>query len=110
MRWYDDLYVGYGLLGKRDEIINKIKRGKVMLNKYVITLPRNNYDVLEIYPSYVLKQKWYLDSDMVVVGIAEGKEEALDMMQLIIMDCLHDTGNVKVKEYILNQMGKKNSL
>lgn len=107
MRWYDDLYIGYNLLEKRDKVVKNIKKGKSMFNKYVLTLPMNDYDVLDIYPSYVLMQKWYRYSDMVVVGIAEGKEEAMDMMQLIIMDCFQDTGGLKVKEYILEQMANK---
>ena len=96
MRWYEDLYVGYNLLDKKRQVIRKIKNGKPQLNKYVITLPQNDYDTLEIYPSNILNQKWYRDSDMVVVGITEGMEEAMDMIQLIIMDCLNDTGEVKV--------------
>lgn len=86
MRWYEDLYVGYNLLDKKRQVIRKIKNGKPQLNKYVITLPQNDYDTLEIYPSNILNQKWYRDSDMVVVGITEGMEEAMDMIQLIIMD------------------------
>ena len=104
MRWYEDIYVGYNLLDKKRQVIRKIKNGRIQFNKYVITLPQNNYDTLEIYPSNVLTQKWYRDSDMIVVGIAEGMEEALDMMQLIIMDCLHDTGDVYVKKYIMSKM------
>ena len=92
MRWYDDLYVGYNLLDKKRQVMWKIKRGKQQFNKYVITLPFNDYDVLDIYPSNVLTQKWYKDSDIVIVGIAEGREEAMDMVQLIIMDCLNSTG------------------
>ena len=95
MRWYEDLYVGYNLLDKKRQVIR---------NKYVITLPQNDYDTLEIYPSNILNQKWYRDSDMVVVGITEGMEEAMDMIQLIIMDCLNDTGEVKVKKYIMSKM------
>ncbi|MFQ9515140.1 MAG: hypothetical protein ACLRZ9_04850 [Eubacterium sp.] len=106
MRWYDDLYVGYNLLDRKRQIMRKIKNGKVQFNKYVIALPFNDYDVLDIYPSNILIQKWYKDSDMVIVGIAEGMEEAMDMMQLIIMDCLNATGDVKVKKYILEQMDK----
>lgn len=104
MRWYNDLYVGYNLLDKKRQIMRKIKNGKPQFNKYVIALPINDYDVLDIYPSYVLTQKWYKDSDLVIVGIAEGMEEAMDMMQLIIMDCLKDTGDLKVKKYILDKM------
>jgi len=50
MRWYDDLYVGYNLLDKKRQVMWKIKRGKQQFNKYVITLPFNDYDVLDIYP------------------------------------------------------------
>lgn len=109
MRWYKDLYIGYNLLDKKRQVIRKIKNGKPQFNKYVIALPFNDYDVLDIYPSYVLMQKFYKESDMVIVGICEGMEEALDMMQLIIMDCLSDTGGVKVKEYILEQMNETKS-
>lgn len=109
MRWYNDLYVGYNLLDRKRQIIRKIKNGKPQFNKYVIALPFNDYDVLDIYPSNVLIQKWYKDSDMIIVGIAEGMEEAMDMVQIIIMDCLNETGDLKVKKYILEQMDKFNS-
>jgi hypothetical protein len=106
MKWYNDLYVGYNLLDKKRQVMKKIKNGKQQFNKYVIALPFNDYDVLDIYPSYVLTQKWYLKSDIVIVGIAEGREEAMDMMQLIIMDCFNKNGDVNVKKYILEQMNK----
>lgn len=106
MRWYEDLYVGYGLLNTKRQVMRKIKNGKPQLNKYVLTLPCNDYDTLEIYPAGVLTQKWYRESELVIVGIAEGKEEAMDMMQLIIMDCLQDTGSVNVKKYIEEKMQK----
>lgn len=104
MIWYEDLYVGYNLLDKKRKVIRKIKNRKPMFDTYVITLPRNDYDTLEIYPSNVLIQKWYHKPDMVVIGIAKGREEALDMMTLIIMECLEKTGNVNVKKYIMEQM------
>ncbi len=104
MRWYQDLYVGYNVLENRNKVIRKIKNGKLQPGKYVLALPENDYDVLDIYPAYVLTQKWYRKSDMVIVGITDGWEETLDMMQLVIMDCLNDTGNVNVKKYILDKM------
>lgn len=107
MRWYNDLYVGYSLLDKKRQVMKKIKNGKPQFNKYVIALPFNDYDVLDIYPSNVLTQKWYRESDMVIVGIAEGKEEAMDMMQLIVMDCLGETGGLKVKQYIMEHMNQE---
>ena len=55
MRWYDDLYVGYNLLDKKRQVMWKIKRGKQQFNKYVITLPFNDYDVLDIHLMYLLR-------------------------------------------------------
>ncbi|MCR5704760.1 MAG: hypothetical protein K6G85_09060 [Eubacterium sp.] len=104
MIWYNDLYVGYNLLERKREVIRKMKWGKQQFNVFVITLSRNEHDLLEIYPSNVLTQKYYKDSDLVVVGIAYGKEEAYDMMQLVLTDCMEETGGLDVKQYILSQM------
>ena len=104
MIWYKDLYVGYNLLERKREVIRKMKWGKQQFNVFAITLSRNEHDLLEIYPSNVLTQKYYKDSDLVVVGIAYGKEEALDMMQLVLQDCMEDTGGLDVKAYIRENM------
>ena len=109
MRWYDDLYVGYNLLDKKRQVMWKIKRGKQQFNKYVITLPFNDYDVLDIYPSNVLTQIWYQDSDIVLVGMAEGRAVALVMVPFLIRDCLNARGGCKVKDYILNLMNEERS-
>ncbi len=106
MRWYKDLYVGYNLLERKRDVIRKIKWGKIQWNVYVITLSENKHDLLEIYPSNVFAQKYYRKSDCVVVGIAYGKEETLDMVKLLIDDCMADTGGVQVREYILKKMEK----
>ena len=45
MIWYEDLYVGYNLLDKKRKVIRKIENRKPMVDTYVITLPRNDYDI-----------------------------------------------------------------
>ena len=104
MKWYNDLYVGHNAMEDKDKIVDKIIRGKLQLNKYVITLPLNNRDTLDIYPAYVLVQKWYRKSDMIVVGIADGKEEANEIVEMIIKDCLSELGKVDVRQYIESKM------
>jgi hypothetical protein len=84
--------------------MRKMKWGKQQFNIFAITLSPNEHDLLEIYPSNVLTQKHYRKSDLVVVGIAYGKEEAMDMMQLVLQDCMEATGDLDVKSYIRNNM------
>ena len=102
MKWCDDLYIGHEAMDDKDNIVSKIKEGKMQFNIYVLAAPFNDTDVLDIYPSYVLLQKRYLNSELMIYGIAKGKEEAYDMTQLTIMDCFRATGQFKLKEYMKN--------
>lgn len=106
MRWYKDMYVGYSLLENKNQIIKDIKAGKTMRDKFLLTLPKNDYDTLEIYPSNILLQKWFQKSDdIVVIGVANGREEAMELMQLIVNDCIMNTRQLSVKQFILEKMG-----
>ena len=100
MRWYNYLYVGEKAKKAREDIVGNIKEGKIQLNKYALALPFNDSDILDIIPTIVLKQKRYLDSDLVIVGIADGKSEAMDLMQEIIMECYSNTKGFDLKSYI----------
>ena len=64
----------------------------------MITLPVNEANALEIYPSYVLLQKYYRKKKLTVVGISQGYDEALEVMQDILMDCYNETGQFLVRQ------------
>ncbi|MBR3645570.1 MAG: hypothetical protein IKN54_04060 [Lachnospiraceae bacterium] len=100
MRWYDKLYVGEKADKKRKEIIEKVTNGMFQLDKFVLALPFNDSDVLDIYPSNILVQSHYLNSDIYILGIADGMDEAKEVMQKIILDCYNQTGQFDLKGYI----------
>ncbi|MCR5835939.1 MAG: hypothetical protein K6G88_05510 [Lachnospiraceae bacterium] len=100
MRWYNYLYVGEKAKKTSEDIIEKINAGKMQVNKFALALPFNDSDILDIIPTIVLMQKRYLDSDLVIVGIADGKSEAMDLMQDIIMECYNNTKGFDLKSYI----------
>ena len=100
MKWYNNLYVGCRVGRRRHKIIKRAVRNKPQLGVYFITLPVNENNSLEIYPSYVLLQKHYKKRDLFVVGIGEGRDEALELMEQIIMDCYHKTGQFLVRKMI----------
>ena len=110
MKWYYDLYLGDSVLDQKNKVINKIKRGEITLNKYVIALPKNGSDTLEAYPAVLLKEKWYEKSDVFIVGLAGGDDEAKEVMQLIIDDCYRETNGVNVRDFILNRETTKNDI
>lgn len=101
MKWYNYLYIGEKAEADSDKIIKNIQKGKIQWNKFVLALPFNDSDVLDIYPAAVLTQKHYMKSDLTIIGIAEGMEEAKDLMQEALMECFYQTGGFDLKGYIL---------
>lgn len=101
MKWYNFLYIGEKAEENSKKIIQNIRKGKLQLNKYVLALPLNDSDVLDIYPSVVLTQKHYMKSDIIIIGIADGMDEAKELLQEIIMECFRETGGFDLKGYIL---------
>lgn len=101
MKWYNYLYIGEKAEKNSGKIIEDIKQGRIQFGKYVLALPFNESDVLDIYPSNILVQRHFLKSDMIIVGIADGREEATDVMQEIIMECFNETGGFDLRNYIM---------
>lgn len=103
MRWHKRLYVGEIAKQKKYKIIGKIRYHRLQINAYVIALPSNKNNLLDIFPSYELLQNYYRSRDMMIVGIACGYDEALEVVRNIIHDIYNNTGGFDVEEYFANR-------
>ncbi|MBQ3665109.1 MAG: hypothetical protein II919_03270 [Lachnospiraceae bacterium] len=104
MKWYNNLYVGENAKKRKHKIIMRTKLNKPQIGTYLITLPLNDKNSLEIYPSYILMQKHYRKQNMMVVGIGLGRDEAFLVMQDIIMDCYQKTGQFLVRKMVDDEL------
>ena len=109
MIWLENIYVGDSIAKKRDKIIKKIKKGKITMKKYVLALSRNDSDLLDVFQANVLKQKYYQEQNIIVVGLASGEEEAFELVKKIIDDCLEATGGYNLKQFFGIDEGETNS-
>lgn len=107
MKWYKELYIGENAMKGKRKIINNIRFSKPQLGVYVITLPANEKNSLDIYPSNVLLQKYFRKRELTIVGIAKGREEAFLLVGRIVMDCYNQTGQYLVKELVGNNISVK---
>ncbi|MDE7031368.1 MAG: hypothetical protein K2P63_15595 [Lachnospiraceae bacterium] len=94
------LYISPSLDKKCGNVKWKLRTGRPQPFLYVIALARNN-DLLEIYHSGMLKQKYYRKKKNApyIVGIAEGYGGAVDLVIEILQDVLRETGAYDVKAY-----------
>ena len=102
LKWYKNFYVGEGL--KNPDIIKKkIEDGKLTFGIYLITLSDNPDNLLEIIPAAMLLQKTFYELCPEIIGMARGKDDAIDMVTDIVMEIYRATGAFQVKEYFKNR-------
>ncbi len=100
---YRHLYVSEFLEKKRDKILKKLKNNQFQPGIYLITLSQNQEDELEFYSTLLLKQHVYEDSPIFLVGIAEGYDDAINIIQMITEEVCRNTGEVNIRRYIMEK-------
>ncbi len=105
MRYLKDLYVSEELKGREEEIMEHLEKKEFQFRVYLIALPENEKNQLEIYHSGMLNQKWYRDKDVFVVGLAKGYLQALELVRKIAEETVDKTGDADIRQYILKRQG-----
>ncbi len=103
MKQYHNLYVSRTLQLKKEQVLEKIEKNMVQMNIYLIVLTKNGKNQLEIYDSVMNKQKYFLDNAFLLVGIAEGYDDALRLTETIMADIYSRTGKAEIRTYLLEQ-------
>lgn len=102
MRYYKHLYLADGIK-KKEKIIRKLEEKKLQINIHVITLARNEKNQLEIYNSMVFLQPDFPYDDFLVVGLAKGYEDAVEMVEEIAQEVYNKTKGADIRSYILER-------
>ncbi len=95
----ENLYLSDGLTEKKvSEIKKKIDQGKG--SACLLLKSENKDDCIDIVTALQLRSKVWEGKTPVCIGLAGSKDDATDLVQTIIKDCLEKTGGTDLKEYI----------
>ena len=101
MRWYDHLYVGEHARKHRYGIIQNIREERYLPGIYVITPPSNGNNVLDIHPVTEFANPFYKEyQELLIIGIAEGYQEALKLAGTIVSEMYEKTGDFRLEEFL----------
>lgn len=103
MEYYHNLYFEESLLGKKEDILYKLEHDVIQLNKYVIVLSKNEKNQLEFYNSSLLIQKYYKEQNPLILGIAEGFEGALLLVEQITKEVFEETRGADLRTFLLKK-------
>lgn len=100
MQFMGCLYVGEKLSSTEYKIVEKVHKGKVVQNLFLIVFSSNPDNMLDIIPEKEITQKHYPKDGLRIVGIADGKKEALGLVQRMIHESLTETGSADVRGFL----------
>lgn len=99
MKFYKNLYVG-DTVKKPGKAIKKLKRHKLQPGLYVIACDGDTGQ-LAIYHSQLLSQRYYKENPPAcIVGLANGREEAFDLIERIAKEAVAATGQAQLVTYL----------
>ena len=102
LEWLANYYTGDGIKNPR-KIQSKINAGKLVPGIYLLTLSANPGNLLEIIPASMLVQKSAYALCPAIMGMAKGKDKAIDLAVEILQEVYQATGAFKVEEYLKNR-------
>ncbi len=99
MNFYKNLYIG-DTVKKPEKAIRKLKRHKKQPWLYVIVYDKET-DRLAVYHSLMLLQWYYKENPPAcIVGLANGREEAFEVIERIANESLDSIGQVRLVTYL----------
>lgn len=100
LRYHPGLCLGESIqVNKLGRLKRNLNRCPLRTNVCLITLARNGRDLLDIYPSRYLGQRFYDDRLPLIVGIAGDHEEAVGLAVKMLEECMRVRGDCRLREF-----------
>ena len=100
--WQENFLTG-GSVKNPEKIKKKLNDGKLVPGIYLLTLSENPSNLMDIIPAAMLIQKSFYGICPKIIGMAKGKDEALEMVRGLIDEMYTETGTFATAEYIENR-------
>lgn len=100
MQFMGSLYVGESIASAEYKIVEKVHKGEVVSDLYLITFSSHPDNMLDVMLEKEALQACYKKQGLKVVGIASGKKEAIDLVQNIIKESMRETGSADVRAFL----------
>jgi hypothetical protein len=105
MKWYKNLYVSEEAESEKKNIIKSIKKNKLVFFGYVIIIEAKNNSgsdgLLTILHSAFFLKNYAKRDEVLIVGIAYSRRDALELAGNIVYEVYQKTGGFDIREYII---------
>ncbi len=99
VKWYHSLYISEHAHKHEKQIRRQLNSGHASFRQYIITLASNGTDMLDIISGLFLPDSLIRRGLPMVVGIADTKKEAVELVIRMTEDCLEKQGNPDLRAF-----------
>lgn len=103
IKCYCNLYVSEELQHKKEQVLEGLMRQELKFPVYLLTLAEGEQNQLEFFSSALLKQPYYAEKELFIVGLAKDYQAAADLVAQITRDVLSRTNGLQIREDILKR-------
>jgi len=101
IRWTTRLFLSDKMEKKKKKVIAAISKRKATFHVYCIAFASQPDNLFDIMDANELLFPHYKKTDFCIVGLAEGKEEAISLVQDMIVEIYNQTGGFDVRTYFV---------
>ena len=99
IQWTSRIYVSDNLKKKKDKIIDSINNRRITSDVYCIAFASQSSNLFDIINANELLFPHYQKTNVEIVGLAKGKDEAIKLVQDMLMEVYDQTGEFDVRGY-----------
>ena len=103
IKCYCNLYVSEGIRHKKVQVLEALMRQEPTVPVFLLTMAEGDHNQLEFFSSVFLKQPYYKEKEIFIVGLAESYLAAEDLVEQITCEVLSQTGALNIREFILTR-------
>jgi hypothetical protein len=97
--WNSRLYVGDKMKKKKDKVVASINKREATFGIYCITFASHPSNLFDIMDANELLFPHYKKMEIRIVGLAKGKEEAIELVKGMLLEVYKETGDFDVRSY-----------
>lgn len=104
IKWYPKLYMDEEIKKKQKKVKKLLEKEKITLSIYCIVFasnPENLFDIICANELYFAHSK---RNTVFILGLAQSRESAIKLVQVIIQEVYDNKKNVDVRSYFSNLM------
>jgi hypothetical protein len=97
--WTSRLYIGEKIKKKKEKVISSINNREATFEVYCIAFASKPSNLFDILDANELLFPHYKKTEVRIVGLAKGKEEAIHLVKDMLMEVYNETGGFNVRTY-----------